>query len=455
MGETSSNGEKIYANSLYLTKNDRPFYPVMAEIHFARVPKNEWEDRILKMKANGVMVVSSYLFWIKCEPIQGQFDFTEEKDVKYFVSLCKKHGLYTALRIGPWITAECRNGGLPDWLAFKGIPIRTNDGEYLSYVYNWYKAVYEQVKDYLFCNGGNIIAIQFDNELARIPEHLQKLKDMAIEIGFSAPIYTATGWGPKGGAFLPKDELLPMFGGYCAKPWTRHIDPINFYGHFGFCAERNSTDVGDDQIESDGHDVNLPNDRYPYAYAELGTGIPTSKHRRPVVTDYDNYSFALCKLGSGNNWPGYYLFCGGKNTLGPGYTLNWSNFLDKNSNTYPLINYDFQAPISTHGPITDSYRYFKLLNLFTNTYGEELCEMQCTHQADKVKKDDVVELRYAMRSKDNKGYIFVNNHIHLLNKLPVNNVQFKLHDGNVIPEKPIDIKADVSFLCPSILIMVV
>lgn len=448
MGEKSPSGDEIYANSLYITKNGKPYYPVMAEIHFTRVPKEEWEDRIMKMKAAGIDVISSYLFWIKCEPIQNQFNFEDENDVRYFASLCQKYGLYFMIRIGPWITAECRNGGLPDWVAFKGIPLRTNNDEYLRYVYNWYKAVYEQVKDYLFCNGGNIIGIQFENEIANNPAHLKKLKEIALEIGLTAPIYTATGWAPKGDADLPKDEFLPMFGGYCAKPWTRHIEPINFYGHFRFSSERSSGDIGNDQIEYGEEKRHLPNDRYPYAYAELGTGIPTSKHRRPVITDADNYGMALVKMGCGNNWPGYYLFCGGKNTIGPGYTLNWSNFIDKESNTYPLINYDFQAPISTHGPITDTYRYLKFLNLFAKNYGEDFCEMQCTLQKNNVEENDIVNLRYAMRSKDNRGYIFVNNHIHLLNKLPVNDVQFKLHNGDIIPEKPIKVNTDASFFFP-------
>lgn len=448
MGATSKNGEKIDVNNLYITKNGKPFFPVMAEIHFARVPKDEWEDRILKMKANGINVVASYLFWIKCEPVENEFDFTNENDVRYFLSLLKKHGMYSFLRIGPWITAESRGGGLPDWIYYRGIPLRQNDEEFLFYTRRWYEKVYEQVKDYTFDKEGVIIGIQFDNEIPNRPEYLQKLKDMALEIGFTAPIYSATGWNLKGGARLPKDEMIPVWGGYAAKPWTPHIGPINFYGHYRFTKDRNSTDIGNDQIDSGNEVVNLPNDRYPYACAELGTGIPTSKHRRSVITDYDNYSFALVKLGCGNNMPGYYLFCGGKNTLNRGETLNWNNSVDKENRTYPVYNYDFEAPISTHGPITDSYRYLRLLNLFTNNYGEELCEMQSTLQRVNVKSDDVKELRYAMRSKDNKGYIFVNNHIHLLKKLPVNDVQFKLHDGSVVPQKPINVKADVSFFFP-------
>lgn len=450
MGETAPNGDKIDINNLYITKNGKPIIPVMAEIHISRTRRKDWEDRILKMKANGINIISSYLFWIKHEPIEGQFDFTGENDIREFISLCKKHDMYFALRIGPWITAECRNGGLPEWLYYRGIPIRQNNEEFLFYVRRWYAAVYEQVKDFLFCNDGNIILVQFDNEITNRPEYLQKLKDMALEIGFTFPIYTATGWNLTGGAKLPKDEMVPVWGGYAAKPWTPNIERLDFYNHFLFSHERNSSDIGNDQIESGNVVINLPNDRYPFLFAEMGTGLCNSKLRRPVITDMDNYSFALTKLGSGNNMPGYYLFCGGKNEMGPGYTLNWTATMDEpNARTYAMFNYDFEAPVATYGNIRDTYRLVRLLNHFTGSYGEELAQMQSVLQEKTPDQRDLESLRYSFRTKDKKsGYIFVNNHIHNLDKKAVKDVQFNLPNGNVVPEKPINVKEDIAFLFP-------
>lgn len=449
MGESNPNGDTISANNLYLTKNGRPFLPVMAELHITRTRRRDWEDRILKMKAGGVNIISSYLFWVKHEPVEGQFHFEGENDIRHFIELCQKHGMYFALRIGPWITAESRNGGLPEWLYFRGIPLRQNDPEYLAYTRRWYEAVYEQVGHLLYRNGGNIIMIQFDNEITTKPEHLQALKDMALEIGFTAPLYTATGWNLIGGAKLPKDEVIPMWGGYAAKPWTEHIDKINFFVHFHFSHERNSSEIGNDQIKTDNHEINLPNDRYPYLFCELGTGIPNSKHRRPVITDLDNYAFALCKLGSGNNMPGYYLFAGGKNEMGPGYTLNWNNSVDKGNRTYPMFNYDFEAPIATYGNLRDSYRLLKLQNLFVNNYGESFAPMQPLLQQEVPANEDVEQLRYSLRTADGEsGYIFVNNHIHLLHKKSVSDVQFSLPNGQTVPAAPIDVKEDTAFFFP-------
>jgi len=43
------------------------------------------------------------------EEIEGQFDWTGQRDLRHFVELCKEDGLYVYVRIGPWITAR-RNG---------------------------------------------------------------------------------------------------------------------------------------------------------------------------------------------------------------------------------------------------------------------------------------------------------------------------------------------------------
>ena len=105
----------------------------MGEFHFSRYPEKYWEEEILKMKAGGVQVVSTYIFWIHHEEIEGQFDWSGQRNLRRFVELCGKHGMYVFVRIGPWDHGEVRNGGFPDWLLAKA-KVRTNDPVYLSYV---------------------------------------------------------------------------------------------------------------------------------------------------------------------------------------------------------------------------------------------------------------------------------------------------------------------------------
>ncbi len=450
MGETNPNGDTIYANNLYYTINGKPFHPVMGEICITRNPRSQWKDRILKMKAQGINIISSYLLWINHEFYEGEFDFTGDNDIGEFIRLCQENGMYFALRFGPWVTSECRNGGLPNWLHEKNIKVRDSNDEYLFYVRRWYQAVYDQVKDYLYKNGGNIIIIQIDNELVNDPDHLLKLRNIANEIGFSAPLYTATGWSMVGGALLPKKEMIPMFGGYAEKPWAISINRIGFYAHFNFSHVRNSADVGDDQIDPNQIKMNIEYDKYPYSMAELGMGLCTSKHRRPYITTEDNYAFAITKLGSGCNLVGYYVNCGGINKMIDGNPLNWDDTGYQNiTNIYPIYNYDFQAAISEHGSCTPTHRRNKIVNYFLNDFGGDLAVMQPKLQETSIKDNDTKNLRYAMRINGESGYVFVNHHCHMLPLEPVNGIQFKVLDNMpAIPEEPMNVTEDDAFFFP-------
>ena len=448
MGETSPSGENIYLNNIHLTKNGKPFIPVMGEMHISRCPREEWEERILKIKACGVDTIASYIFWINHEFNEGEFDFTGENDIGEFIRLCRKHGMYFALRFGPWVNAEYRNGGFPDWLFKSDVPLRENNDRYLFYVRRFWEALYENVKEHLFKNGGNIIMIQFDNERTRSPEHIMKLKEIALDIGFSAPIYTATGWNLLGGALLPERDVLPMFGGYAAKPWTPSIEPVALSAHYNFSRVRNSAEIGNDLIKPGSFEVHIDLDKYPNAACELGTGICISRHRRPFISPIDDYTLCLTKLGSGLNLIGYYLISGGANKMINDTTLCRNNEIEKGNVVYTVFNNDFQGLIGEHGNIKDSYRTLKLLNLFIQDFGEEFAPMQPLLEEFPSKKEDDTSLRYALRKTGDTGYIFVNHHAHLLDLKPVYDVQFEVENLPPIPDKPIDVTHDDGFFFP-------
>ncbi|MEO6497450.1 MAG: beta-galactosidase, partial [Mucilaginibacter sp.] len=116
MGDAGPPGKQILINSRYITLNGEPVIPVMGELQFSRTPKDEWEDRILKMKACGINIVSTYVIWIHHEEIEGQFNWSGNKDLRCFLKLCQKHNILAYPRIGPWVHGEVRNGGTPDWI---------------------------------------------------------------------------------------------------------------------------------------------------------------------------------------------------------------------------------------------------------------------------------------------------------------------------------------------------
>jgi beta-galactosidase len=112
----SADGHVLSANSRYLTLNGKPWFPVMGEFQSSRYPEADWEPEILKMKAGGIQIISTYIFWIHHEEVEGQFDWTGQRNLRRFIELCATHGMYVWIRIGPWDHGEVRNGGLPDWV---------------------------------------------------------------------------------------------------------------------------------------------------------------------------------------------------------------------------------------------------------------------------------------------------------------------------------------------------
>ncbi len=451
MGGKNPDGVEIYANNLYLTRDGKPFYPIAGEMPVTRTRRAHWEDRIIKMKADGVNTVSTYLFWCVHEFEEGKFDFTGDKDIRYFLEMCHKHDMMVSLRIGPWVTSEHLCGGLAPWIVQSGeYKWRTNDPKYLAKVKIWYEKVYEQVHPYLYKNGGNIIIMQIDNEMLDNAEHLQALKELAISVGLEAPIYTITGWGKNGGSLFHDYEFIPVWGGYPDAPFYTGTNKRRPAGHFEFTKNRNAPDIADQAIfnQEDFPPAHINYDEYPNCWAELGIGGNQAKHRRPWLKADDNFAMALTKLGGGMNMIGYYIFAGGRNMLINGNALNlWHGPWAKRC--YPIISYEFTAAIRASGNLTPTYRRMKLINHFFNTYGAELCEMQTVLTDQKNDRYDLKHLRYAARlNKENEGYIFVNNFMHAYQKDGYTDVQFKMPDGNVVPEKGMNVPENYSFFIP-------
>ena len=101
-------------------KNGRRFLPIMGEFHFSRWEPEEWEEAVLKMRAGGVEIVATYIFWIHHEEREDSFDFTGCRDLHRFLEVCKKVHMPVWLRIGPWEHGECRNGWISGLASFMG-----------------------------------------------------------------------------------------------------------------------------------------------------------------------------------------------------------------------------------------------------------------------------------------------------------------------------------------------
>lgn len=163
-------------------KNGEPFVIKAAELHYPRIPREYWDQRIKLCKALGMNTVCLYTFWNVHEPKEGQFDFSGQNDIRAFIELCKDNGLNVILRPGPYVCAEWEMGGLPWWLLKKkDIQLRDNDPYFLERVNEFQKALAKQVGDLTLANGGPIIMIQVENEYGSYgenKEYVSNIRDM-------------------------------------------------------------------------------------------------------------------------------------------------------------------------------------------------------------------------------------------------------------------------------------
>uniref|UniRef100_A0A667H2Y8 Galactosidase beta 1 like n=1 Tax=Lynx canadensis TaxID=61383 RepID=A0A667H2Y8_LYNCA len=115
-------------------ENDRflldgaPFRYVSGSLHYFRVPRVLWADRLLKMRMSGLNAVQFYVPWNYHEPEPGVYNFNGSRDLTAFLNEASIADLLVILRPGPYICAEWEMGGLPAWLLQKPeIQLRTSD----------------------------------------------------------------------------------------------------------------------------------------------------------------------------------------------------------------------------------------------------------------------------------------------------------------------------------------
>src|SRR6185437_17004504 len=60
----------------HLLLDGKPFQIISGEMHYPRVPRPYWRQRMRLMKAMGLNTLTTYVFWNLHEPRPGEFDFS-------------------------------------------------------------------------------------------------------------------------------------------------------------------------------------------------------------------------------------------------------------------------------------------------------------------------------------------------------------------------------------------
>ena len=401
--------------------------PAMGEVHYSRIPDDEWEAEVKKMKEGGVTIIATYVFWNHIEEQEGIFRWDGQRNLRRFIEICQQEGLPVVLRLGPFCHGEVRNGGIPDWVFTKGCKTRDENPVFLSFVERLYRQIFTQLQGLQWKDGGPVMAAQFDNEYRGHGSYLMALKRIAQKIGFDLPFYTRTGW-PELATPVPFGEMLPLYGDYADGFWERSIEETagNYYKAFNFKAFRSSTAIATEQLGEQKERLNKGDEQYPYFTCELGGGMMTAYHRRPYINPEDAYSMAVVKLGSGSNLLGYYMYHGGTNPEGLTYLNETQRTVATNYNDLPVKTYDFQAPLNEFGQKNPQYYLLRKLHLFMQDWGGVLAPMEAGFPCSQdIAKGDDSFLRWSYRAKDGSGFIFINNYERLQNVSAKKNVKLE------------------------------
>lgn len=177
--------------------DSKPFDIYSGAMHYFRTVPEYWEDRLTKLKAAGFNTVETYVCWNLHEKKPGEFDFSGILDIEKYLEIAQKVGLYAIVRPGPYICAEWDFGGLPAWLLKdKNMQIRCMYPDYLKCVERFYKELLPRLVPHLESHGGNIIAMQVENEYGSYgndKDYLRYVEKLTRDCGIDCLLFTSDG----------------------------------------------------------------------------------------------------------------------------------------------------------------------------------------------------------------------------------------------------------------------
>jgi beta-galactosidase len=309
--------------------NGKPFRIMAGEIHYQRIPREYWADRLMKVKAAGLNTVGTYVFWNALEPEPGQWDFSGGNDLAAFIRTAQRIGLWVIVRPGPYACAEWDFGGLPAWLLrTPDIKVRCSDPRYLEACGSYVLKLGEVLRELQIHRGGPVLMVQVENEYGSYGndrDYMLALKGFWDKAGIEVPLYTADGATP----YMLEAGSLPGA--------AIGLDPGTNEKHF---AEAARLERG-----------------VPVFCSELYPGWLTHWGEEWARVKTEDFLPDLRWLLEHGKSFSFYMFHGGTNF---GFTAG-ANFSDKYEPD--VTSYDYDAPLDEAGRPTP--KYFAIRDLLT------------------------------------------------------------------------------------------
>lgn len=337
----------------------KAFRYVSGSLHYFRVPRELWQDRMRKIRAAGYNAIQFVIPWNLHEPLPGKYNFQEMYDISAFMTMAQDEALYVLLRPGPYICAEHNGGGLPFWLyqMYPNITLRSSDPNYLAQVDKWWNVLLPMIEPHLYANGGNVLMLQLENEYGSYGlqtghcdvKYMAHLRDLVKSLlGPDVLLYTTDGAGD----------------GY-----VRCGSVQGAYATVDFGPGANVTAAFQTQRHFEPHGPLVNSEFYPGWLDYWG---------QPHNTVDGNWSAqsldAILAVGANVN---IYMVHGGT-----------SFGFDNGANTPPFqvepTSYDYDAPISEAGDLTEKYFAFKdIIAKYDIHYMKKVDQLPIKSHADK------------------------------------------------------------------------
>ena len=313
-----------------------PYTVISGAMHYFRIPRQYWADRLTKLKECGFNTVETYTCWNLHERREGEFDFSGNLDIEAYIDCAAELGLNVILRPGPYICAEWDFGGLPSWLlSYEKMPLRCYDEVFLSKVRRYYTELLGRVRSRLCTNGGNIIMLQIENEYGSYgndKKYMRAIAELYRELDMDCLLFTSDG------------PCLTMLAGGA-------LDEYLCVGNFGSHVKDNFQTM--EQFRED----------QPLMCGEFWCGWfdhwGEEHHVRPADEIVQCVSDFAETGGSFN----FYMFHGGTNFA----FTNGANYSTKYEPT--VTSYDYNAPLNEAGDRTETY--WRIREILTKKYGGE------------------------------------------------------------------------------------
>ncbi len=327
MGILTYSGTRFYLDG-------EPFAVISGTMHYFRIPREYWRDRLLKLRECGFNTVETYTCWNLHEPRENEFNFEGNLDIEAYIDTAAELGLHVILRPGPYICAEWEFGGLPAWLLnYENMPLRCYDEGFLKLLRRYYGELLRRIKPRLAVNGGNIFMLQIENEYGSYgddKDYLRAIVDIYKENGADCLFFTSDG---------PSYTMLS--GGT--------LEEYLAVANFGSAPKANLAVMSE-----------LYPDR-PLMCGEFWSGWFDHWFEHHHIRPADEIVQCVkefADLGASFN---FYMFHGGTNF---GFT-NGANYADRYQPT--VTSYDYNAPLSEAGDRTETY--YKLREILRERYG--------------------------------------------------------------------------------------